>query len=185
MLVSSVLAMQQRVAPSPEARVALAQASDRVGTIARIHDQLHRSATADSVEFGSYLRALAADLVVSLGREDADLGVEAEVMELPADMAAPLGLIAAELTMNALKHARREGGRSTLRLTFRRDGGELELVVADDGPGLPPDFDPAQSRGLGMRLVTSLTTQLEGRFEARNAGGGAEFTLRCPLGARA
>ena len=180
MLVSSVLAMQQRSAASPEAKAALVQASDRVGTIARIHDQLHRSATADSVEFGSYLRALSDDLMASLARNDADLTVEAEPVDLAADRAAPLGLIAAELLMNALKHARREQGRSHLDLGFRRDGDTLELVVADDGPGLPEGFDPAQSRGLGMRLILSLVRQLDGTLEAANHGGGARFVVRCP-----
>src|SRR3712207_4642188 len=129
MLVSSVLAMQQRSAVSPEAKAALVQAADRVGTIGRIHDQLHRSATADSVEFGSYLKALAADLMASLSRNDADLAVEAESLDLAADRAAPLGLIAAELLMNALKHAKRDQGRSHLGLSFRRNGGSLELVI--------------------------------------------------------
>lgn len=180
MLVSSVLAMQQRNAVSPEAKAALVQASDRVGTIARIHDQLHRSATADSVEFGSYLRALARDLMGSLARNDADLTLEAESVDLAADRAAPLGLIAAELLMNALKHARRERERSHLGLSFRRDGDALELVVADDGPGLPAGFDPAQSKGLGMRLILSLVRQIEGTFEAGNHGEGARFIVRCP-----
>lgn len=180
MLVSSVLAMQQRSVDSPEVRAALAQASDRVATVARIHDQLYRSTEADSVEFGSYLRGLAADLVTSLVREDADLKIEAEAVELPADRAAPLGLIAAELLMNALKHARRKQGRSTLWITFRRNGGDLELVVADDGPGLPPGFDPSRSKGLGMRLIVSLVRQLGGEFVAGNAGEGARFAVRCP-----
>ncbi|WP_176559221.1 sensor histidine kinase [Rubellimicrobium roseum] len=180
MLVSSVLAMQQRAASTPEASTALAEASDRVTTIARIHDQLYRSSTADRVEFGAYLQALAADLVTSLARDDVALQVEAQGVELAPDLAVPLGLIAAELLMNAFKHARRADGGSTLRLVFRHVGGELELVVADDGPGLPPGFDPAQSRGLGMRLVVSLTQQIEGQLEAGNQGPGARFALRCP-----
>ena len=180
MLVSSVLAMQQRSAASPEVKAALVQASDRVGTIARIHDQLHRSATADSVEFGSYLRALAQDLMASLTRNDADLVIEAESVYLAADRAAPLGLIAAELLMNALKHAKSEQGRSHMTMGFHRNGGDLELVIADDGPGFPEGFDPALSKGLGMRLILSLVKQLEGTFEAANVGEGARIVVRCP-----
>jgi two-component sensor histidine kinase len=134
------------------------------------------------VEFGAYLRALAADLVASFARDDVDLAVEVAPVELPSDRAAPLGLIAAELVMNALKHARRADARSTLFVSFRRLDGELDLVVGDDGPGLPEGFDPAQSRGLGMRLIVSLVAQLDGTLDARNAGGGARFAVRCPVG---
>jgi two-component sensor histidine kinase len=82
--------------------------------------------------------------------------------------------------MNALKYAKREQGRSHLDLSFCRDGRALELVVADDGPGLPEGFDPLQSKGLGMRLIVSLVRQLDGTFEAGNAGEGARFVVRCP-----
>lgn len=180
MLVGSMLVMQRRSAASEEAQAALASAADRVRTIARIHEQLYRSDTANTVEFGAYLEALAEDLVASFSRDDVSLVTEAEVVELSSDIAAPLGLVAAELLMNALKHARREGGRSKIWVTFHRKGGSLELVVADDGPGLPEGFDPARSRGLGMRLVVSMVAQLGGTLRAGNAGEGARFEVRCP-----
>jgi two-component sensor histidine kinase len=185
MLVGSMLAMQRRSAASGEAQAALASAADRVHTIARIHEQLYRSDTANSVDFGTYLESLTKDLVVSFAREDVNLVTEAEAVELSSDRAAPLGLIAAELLMNALKHAQREGGRSTVWVTFRREGDALELVVADDGPGLPEGFDPARSRGLGMRLVVSMVAQLEGTLWAGNIGAGARFEVRCPVEAPA
>ena len=181
MLVSAVLSLQRRSAGSAEVRSAVVQASDRVRTIARIHEQLHESATAGSVEFGSYLQEVAQDLVASFARNDLDLVVEAEPVELPSERAGPLGLIAAELLMNALKHARRPGARSTLRVEFRRLDGALELAMEDDGPGLPPGFDPAQSRGLGMRLVVAMVRQLEGTLEAGNTAEGARFEVRCPV----
>jgi two-component sensor histidine kinase len=83
--------------------------------------------------------------------------------------------------MNALKHARRPGARSTLRVEFRRLDDALELAMEDDGPGLPPGFDPAQSRGLGMRLVVAMVRQLEGTLEAGNTAEGARFEVRCPV----
>jgi two-component sensor histidine kinase len=183
MLVGSVLAMQRRAASSDDAKAALAAAADRVTTIARIHERLHGSDTADSVEFGAYLGDLARD-IFSSSQPDLELVLEVERVELPSDRAAPLGLVAAELLMNALKHTRRGDVASVVRVEFRRLDGSLELVVADDGPGLPPEFDPARSRGLGMRLVLSLVAQLEGTLEARNVGGGARFEVRAPVGPR-
>jgi two-component system C4-dicarboxylate transport sensor histidine kinase DctB len=47
-----------------------------------------------------------------------------------------------------------EGG--TIRITARNDGDQVEIVVADNGPGLPPDvvaglFGPTAAGGTGIR----------------------------------
>jgi two-component sensor histidine kinase len=103
--------------------------------------------------------------------EDANLGVETAV---------PLGLVANELISNAYKHAFPDGRRGEVLLQFRLlDERRAELVVADDGVGLPAGFDPGQLRSLGMRLVTSLTEQLGGELShGANGDAGTRFALR-------
>lgn len=179
--ISGLLAMQERATAAPEAQAALAQAAARVMTIARIHERLYRSTDVGSVEFDSYLEALCGDLAASLGRrEDTRFTVDADRATLPADRAVPLGLIAAELVTNAVKHARHARGRSSIQVTFERRDGRLRFAVADDGPGLPAGFDPAASSGLGMRVVLSLARQLGGTFEAANTNGGARLVVDVP-----
>lgn len=179
--ISGLLAMQERATAAPEAKAALAQAAARVMTIARIHERLYRSTDVGSVEFDSYLEALCGDLAASLGRrEDTRFTVDADRATLPADRAVPLGLIAAELVTNAVKHARHARGRSSIQVTFERQDGRLRFAVADDGPGLPAGFDPADSSGLGMRVVLSLARQLGGTFEAANTNGGARLVVDVP-----
>jgi Cyclic nucleotide-binding domain len=36
------------------------------------------------------------------------------------------------------------------------------LSVSDDGPGLPKGFDPARSKGLGMKIIATLVKQIGG-----------------------
>jgi two-component sensor histidine kinase len=54
------------------------------------------------------------------------------------------------------------------------------LSVADEGPGLPADFDPAKARGLGMKVIRSLARQHGGQllFGPGEHGRGAKFTVR-------
>jgi two-component sensor histidine kinase len=63
---------------------------------------------------------------------------------------------------------------------------ELNVVVADNGRGLPEDFNPMTSKRLGLQIIRTLTTgELRGTIELRNAeGGGAEAVLFVPLGKR-
>lgn len=178
-LVSALLGMQERTARSAEAKAVLAAAAARLMSIARIHEQLYKSADIASVEFGSYLRGLCQDLTTSLARSGRiHLSVEVDSFPLSVDRAVPLGLITVELVTNAIKHARHPSGCSTIRVVCEREDGHFVLSVVDDGPGLAGDFDPEAKVGLGMRLVQSLVRQLGGSFEAGNQDGGACFRVR-------
>lgn len=76
---------------------------------------------------------------------------------LAADITS-LGLITGELITNSLKH-----GQGKVRIEVRQRTSGLLISVSDEGDGFPPDYDPAASRGLGMRLVTSLAKAPKGR----------------------
>jgi two-component sensor histidine kinase len=68
------------------------------------------------------------------------------------------------------------------RITVRIDALSAtshSLSVLDDGPGLPLDFDPAKSSGLGMKIILSLVKQIGGAFQILPVGNGrgARFTV--------
>jgi signal transduction histidine kinase len=74
-------------------------------------------------------------------------------------------------------------------VTLRRDGGALELEVADNGPGLPPDLRDAnpvassEAKGMGVGLYVVQTT-MENHGGTLRLGrsplGGAAVVLRLP-----
>jgi two-component sensor histidine kinase len=51
------------------------------------------------------------------------------------------------------------------------EGSGYELRVADNGVGLPPDFDPAQSRSLGLTLMRGFSEQLGGKLQISGQSG--------------
>ncbi|NJP32260.1 PAS domain-containing sensor histidine kinase [Micromonospora thermarum] len=59
----------------------------------------------------------------------------------------------------------------------------LHVSVADNGRGLPPDFDAERGGNLGLQIVRALVTgELRGTIELRNsASGGTEAMLVVPL----
>ncbi|MEW2381711.1 histidine kinase N-terminal domain-containing protein [Micromonospora sp. NPDC047707] len=59
----------------------------------------------------------------------------------------------------------------------------LHVSVADNGRGLPTDFDPERGGNLGLQIVRALVTgELRGTIELRNsASGGTEAMLVVPL----
>jgi signal transduction histidine kinase len=106
-----------------------------------------------------------------------------------------LGQLVANLLQNALRYA--SAAPNAVHVTLERGPAEARLVVADDGPGLPPEalervfdrfyrVDRARSRahggtGLGLAIVRHITEAHGGRVWAENQpGGGARFCVHLP-----
>lgn len=92
------------------------------------------------------------------------------------------------LVENAIRHGiegRLSGGRIAVRA--RRTGDSLELLVIDDGPGMPRDWRMESSGGHGLRVTAERLTALypqageECLTIGRSDGGGTEVTIRIPL----
>lgn len=97
---------------------------------------------------------------------------------------------------NLIENALHYGGN--VRVHLRRDGGAAEIVIEDDGPGIPeeriPDalqpfirLDTARARdtagmGLGLPIVRRSIRMEGGTLDLRNrAEGGLKATIRLPL----
>jgi two-component sensor histidine kinase len=58
---------------------------------------------------------------------------------------------------------------------------EIEIVVLDNGLGLPDDVDIHQPRSAGLHLVNGLVkSQLDGKMEVRRDAG-TEVRIKFPL----
>ncbi len=180
-LIASLLGMQSRTTNNPEVAMQLNVASLRVASIGRIHRHLHKLDRIESVEFKQYLETLCRDLseMVSNESRERQLVVEGDELTLRTRIGIPLGFIASELVTNSIKYAK---GCISVRLQADVGKGCL-LSISDDGPGLHDNFDPAASCGLGMKLVSSLVKQINGRLEFGRGDNhlGAQFRVWFPF----
>ena len=183
-MLSGLLKLEQRRTDDEAARATLRAAAARVATIASVHEQLYRDAD-DGLALGDYLDALVRDLVASLSTDgEIAVEVESDPIVLPGGQALTLGLAVVELVMNAIRHGD-FSDTCAIEVACRRHGDTLRLSVGDNGCGLPDDFEPSLSKGLGMRVVRSGVAKLGGELSfANRSGGGAEFTICWPDGAR-
>jgi nitrogen fixation/metabolism regulation signal transduction histidine kinase len=121
-------------------------------------------------------------------RVEADLDPEVPPLLLDPDR---MSEVIGNLVGNALQALGGAEGRVTI--ATRRDNGAVLLQVRDTGPGLGEEalrrvFEPYFSTrdggtGLGLAIARRLIADHGGTIEAGNhPGGGAEFTIRLPLG---
>jgi len=87
---------------------------------------------------------------------------------------------------NALAHAFDPGTAGEVVVSAHRSAGCLDVVVADDGHGLPPGFDVDTAPGLGLQIVrTLLESELESGLTVRaRPEGGTEAVIRLSLRGR-
>jgi two-component sensor histidine kinase len=177
-LIVSLLSLQSRPATTPEAADQLTIAARRVASLGRVHRRLHLLDHQDHVEFKEYLQHLCEDLSGLLFREGSGYAivVEGAKAEIPTTMAIPLGFIVNELITNSAKYA---AGDITVRIEATSPA-DRSLSVMDDGPGLPAGFKPADSKGLGMKIVLSLVQQIGGELHIipRVSGRGTRFMVK-------
>jgi two-component sensor histidine kinase len=173
---------QQREGHDDASRNLLAEAANQILVVARVHDRLYKIRTSDQLPVGEFLRELCDDVAAySLPKERHTLiGVRAMKAELPAEQAISLGLVVVELVTNALKYGSPAPERP-IEVDVTRLDGQLRVMVSDGGRGLPEDFDPRLSKGLGMQVVGLLVKQLHGALAVDRAWRGARFIVTMPL----
>lgn len=180
--------LMQASGSEPGVGAALRTAAERVRVIARVHDRLAQRGGHALAHTDEYLHDLILDLRSTIGGlKPVGLFIEAERHLLPVSRAGLVGLVVNELVTNALKYAFPDESREgSVRVSFRRDGGDYLLTVADDGIGMlaPPSTrqEPGASGGMGRRLVRALAAQLGGHLEISETSdtGGTTCTLRFP-----
>jgi two-component system, sensor histidine kinase PdtaS len=193
--VASLLRLQGRRLRSDEAREALSESVRRISSIALVHETLSQ----ESRELVHFLE-IAERIVGMLG--DGLLGPDTRVSfelegdsgELPAEVATPLALVLTELLQNSVEHAWPRRGRDAdgegdaadavvegrVTVAFDRSPKTLQVVVSDNGVGLPDEAVETYSN-LGLQIARTLVeSELGGAFGAHNADG-ACFELILPL----
>jgi len=179
--VSALLRLQSRRIEDPAASAALNEAVRRIASIALVHETLSSSAEA-SVAFDDVLDRLvshALDLSPRMG--ELKISRTGELGALDPRIATPLSLVVTELIHNALEHGLAESGNH-LTITAARSDSDAQIVVFDDGVGLPEGFSLAQSSNLGLQIVRTLTeNELRGNIDLVRTSGGTEARLSFPL----
>ena len=135
---------------------------------------------------------------VRLERESVEisLSVDDEEQDIPPVLADDQALTLAVINLldNALKYAE---GTKEIRVTVRTKGQKVQIIVSDDGPGIPPEelkriferfyrgraasTSHARGSGIGLSIVRAIADGHDGRVFAESSdGSGARFTIELP-----
>jgi two-component sensor histidine kinase len=179
-LLSSVLALQRRRIADPAARDQFEQARRRIQSLALVHRRLYRRDVTSSVDIGRFLDELCHEVMNTFASAERPIPLEyiTDNPEVTTDKVIPLALIVYELLTNAVKYAAPRTGERWLQVSVLKRGDGVVVAVRDNGPGLPEDVE--QRSGLGMKLVQTLSLQLQGSLEPSSTEEGTCIRVIIP-----
>ena len=154
-------------------------AMNRFEIMSRINRRLYSQEMLD-VAMAPYLEDLCRDMLATLGNDHIAITVRPSSIVLNRERAMLVSLLVAELLMNASKHAFDPGAPGSITIALDQENSSYQLKFADDGRGLPDDFDPSANAGLGMRIVQGLVSQLNGSLHTGSGPSGTTTEIRFP-----
>jgi len=178
-VVSSLLSLQSGYIMDFQAREGFKESQNRIRSMALVHEKLYKSGDLSRINFPEYIESIADYLRRSYASNcrGVRLNLDVDDVSLNIDRAIPCGLIVNELISNCLKHAFPNGRSGDIYLSLHSIDGIIDLVVKDNGAGLPKDLDIRKTKSLGITLVSTLVKQLKGTLEMRSEPG-TEFKIR-------
>jgi two-component sensor histidine kinase len=184
-VISGLLDLQAMSVGNPELMERLNESQSRIQAMAMVHEKLYSSKDFSRIDLADYVRTLSKDLFKSykINPGKIDLIIQTDgVVYVDINKAIPCGLILNELISNALKHAFPGDRHGELQVLMgETKNAEIEIIIRDNGLGLPDDVDIHQPQTLGLDLVNGLIkNQLDGQIEVRRDNG-TEFRIKFPL----
>jgi two-component system, sensor histidine kinase PdtaS len=169
-VITSLLRLQMRELTQEEAISKFRDSTNRVLTMALIHEKMYQSEELSRIGLEDYFQGLAADLKDSYQIDvPVQLDIDCKIEKVGLKSIVPLALIFNELFSNSLKHAFEGSDQGKIQLKLHpMDGGNFVwFEYADNGQWKAPKSDYT----FGLELIASLTDQLEGRMEMQTIGG--------------
>ena len=165
----------------------------RVSSIALVHDALSMSVD-EEVNLDEVIDRIL-PIMNDVATVDTPIRINRTGMlgVLDSDRATALVMVITELVQNAIEHAfdpaageLAAGGGGSVTIRAERSARWLDVVVHDNGRGLPEGFSIEQSDRLGLQIVRTLVSaELDGSLDMHDAPeGGTDVVLRVPIGRR-
>ena len=177
-IITSLLSMQSRFLDDEKSKAIVTDSKNRIKSMSLIHQKLYQENNLTGIETESYFSELIDSLVLSYGIDLSKVSVEKNIEDilLDVDTIIPLGLILNEMISNAFKYGvDKETG--IFKFSFSKVSDlELEIVLQDNGPGIPLDFNISQSKSYGMKLIKSLSKKLKSTLDF-NSDNGLKITM--------
>ena len=156
-----------------DALLAVQNSQHRVFAMSLIHQKLYQSDNSTDIDMSVYLPDLLNYLRDSFDtRQRIRFRSDIENIRLDISVAVPIGLILNEAITNSIKYAFPQNASGEINIQMIKVARKMiRLSIADNGVGLPPDWNNILNNSLGLKLMQGLSDDIHGRFSIVNKDG--------------
>jgi len=172
-IVASLLEIQSSYLKNDEALSAIRESQHRIHSMSLIHQKLYQSDRYSIVHMPEYIYEIVEYLKESFDiRKKIRFELNIEQIKLNHAIAITLGLIVNEAITNAIKYAFVEMDEGTVNISLKHISTcKVLLCIADNGRGLPADYDQRLFTSMGMDLLKGLSEEIGGALSIENRAG--------------
>ena len=177
-VISGMMQLQLYDETNPYVQAKLNVGMLRIQTMANIHELLYSTKSFAKLSFEDVIKKLAKNVMGAMStNKDIGLTINSGAIELNINQAIPCSLIVNEVLTNIFKHAFKGREKGEITISINQKGKMVDLVIRDNGKGLPENLNLNDSSSLGKNIIKILSEQLEADFKLFNHGSGTTFEL--------
>ena len=180
-IISSLLKLQAGRVKDDYVKKVFQESKNRITAMALVHEILYQSEDLAEIDLKQYIMYIGKNLFKIFGTRSRHMKfkVEGDDIFLEINQAVPIGLMLNEIISNSLKHAFQDGQEGEISVhSALTKAGEVQLVLKDNGRGIPEHIEYRNAKTLGMRLIYGLVKeQLKGSL-ILSRHPGTQYTIK-------
>ncbi|MEM8526544.1 MAG: sensor histidine kinase [Bacteroidota bacterium] len=171
-VIISLLELQAEDIEDEKALSSLETMSNRIYSMAAIHEMLYQKEGNRSINLLEYTQNLCqhfSNITTKQHQPIFDISIDNRFFNLETLM--PLGMILNELLTNSIKYANSLEKQLRIGISMSAQEGGYSIIYRDNGPGFARGQLTEREGGLGTYLLKSMSRQLNGELISRNDNG--------------
>lgn len=168
-MITALIRMEARNLPETETGERFQRLAGRINSLGQLYDLLNDESAGDGIDLGIYLSKVASSVMEAHAVQGVRLELQVDSWPVSIDVAMPTGLVVNEIMTNALKHAFEGRNGGTITLSSLVDDTGCQVIISDDGIGLPDGKTWPQAGKLGDAIAQSLKDNAKATIHVHSA----------------
>lgn len=164
-----------------KAREVFAEVDQSLRTMSKIHELFYKSDKITNINLGEYYNVITDELVSAFNPSGRAVKIDKQIENVSVNLNQGItcGLLLNEVISNAMKYAFpvEWEGEAELNISLKKDNEYIEIMIGDNGCGIPEGVDKNSSDSLGLTLIYMFPEQLGGSIKA-DTKDGTKYTIR-------
>lgn len=181
-IISSLINLQANNVKDLKVQRMFREVQNRIISMSLLHEQLYKAPDLAHVNVEDYLKVLLDNLMkIYADDKNIELQKDINVHSLSVDTLIPIGLLINEVVTNSLKYAFKGRDEGEIEIELKPHNTGYVLRISDNGIGMPENQLDQYKDSLGMELISTFVSQLDGEVEVDVSDGTSYIVEFYPL----